>query len=415
MSEEVKEQTTEDEEEGGINLFDYLIILAKRKKLILSITLSVAVITSIFTFSLPNMYWGRTTILLPQTANAPLWMRVLGDYAGGGASSGSDIADPQLYMQLLYSGPVLDKIIERFRLNEHYKDAETKKDLREMLSGSMTTDFVLPENTKRALGGQTSRLLMISVRDKDAAKAADIANAFVVGLQDFIKDIAVTQASQRRLFFQEQLKKTKEDLIKSEEAMREFQEKTGVFKVEQQAGAVIEGIARLRAEIAAKEVESSVMKSYSTQSNPDLQRVAETIKGLKTELAKLEQKGGNSPDSLMPTGRMASVGTDYARKLRDLKFNESLFEIMLKQYEMAKIDEAKDPAIIQVIEKAYLSKERAGPQRKKKIATAAGTSFFFSIFLAFFMEYLEKQESTNPENRERINTLKRYLSFRRNK
>lgn len=410
--EEQKKSEEEMEEEEGIHLLDYLIVLAKRKKLILTITLSVAILTTISTLFIPNTYWARTTVLLPQPSSVPMWMRILSDYAGGG-SSGTGIDDPQLYTQLLYSGPVLDKIIDKFKLIEIYKNAETKKDLRDMLSSSVTTEFVLPEGSGRGLGVQTSRLLMISVRDKDSTKAADMANSFVEALQAFLKDIAVTEASQRRLFFERQLKQTKEDLIKSEEAMKEFQEKTGVFKVEAQAGAVLENIAHLRAQIAAKEVELSVMKSYSTQNNPDLQRVAETIKGLKTELAKLEQKGGNSPDTLMPTGRMASVGTDYIRKLRDLKFNETLHELMMKQYEMARIEEAKDPAIIQVLEKAYPSEERAGPQRKKKIATAAGVSFFFSIFLAFFMEYLERQKSMNPENRERIETLKRYLSFKK--
>ncbi|MBI4699470.1 MAG: hypothetical protein HY758_11370, partial [Nitrospirae bacterium] len=170
-----------------------------------------------------------------------------------------------------------------------------------------------------------------------------------------------------------------------------------------------------RAQIVAHEVELSVMKTYSTSNNPDLQRVEETVKGLKAELAKLERKSGNNPDTLMPTGRMPAVGVDYARKLRDLKFNETLFEIMTKQYEMARIAEAKNPALIQVIDKAVPTRERAGPQRTKKVLVATVISFFFSVVLAFFMEFMEKQKSMSPENRQRIETLKRYMSFKRKK
>ncbi|RJQ17505.1 MAG: hypothetical protein C4560_08755 [Nitrospiraceae bacterium] len=404
----------EADEDKEIHLLDYFIVLAKRKKLILGITLSVALVTSIYAFSLPTIYWGRTTILLPQGGREPMWIRMIGEYAGGSSFSGPGI-EPQLYTQLLYSGPVLDRIIDRFKLIEHYKNAVTKKDMHDMLKSSVTTDFVLPKNSTGVLGVQTSRILMISTKDKDPVKAADMANAFVEALQVFLKDIAVTQASRKRLFFEEQLKKVKEDLIKSEEAMREFQEKTGVVKVEAQAGAVIQGIANLRAEIAAREVELSVMKSYSTLNNPDLQRIAETIKGLKTELAKLEQKGGNSPDSLMTTGRMPSVGTDYVRKMRDLKFNETLYELMMKQYEAARIEEAGDPALIQVIEKAYPSKEKAGPERRKRVLTSTASSFLFSMVLAFILEFLEKQQSVSAESRERFKTLKRYLSFKRNR
>lgn len=415
MSEEQKkaQDDLEEEEDGGINLFDYLIVLAKWKKLILGITLSVAVLTAVPTLFVKNTYWGRTTILMPQQASAPMWLRILNDFSGGGSVSSSEVNDPQLFIQLLYTGPVLDKIIDKFGLAKKYKDAETTKEIRETLSSSVAVEYVLPEGSGKSMGIQTSRLLMISVKDKDQAKAADMANAFVEALQDVINEIAITGASQKRLFFEKQLKQTREDLIQSEEAMKEFQEKTGVFKVEQQVSAVIEGIARMRAEIAAKEVELSVMKSYSTPNNPDLMRVAETIKGLKAELSKLEQKGGSTPDPIITTGRMASVGTDYIRKMRDLKFNETLYELMMKQYEMARLEEAGNPTLIQVIEKAYPSEERAGPQRKKKILTSTAIGLFFSILLAFILEFIERQKAMSAENRERVETLKKYLSFKR--
>ena len=169
------------------------------------------------------------------------------------------------------------------------------------------------------------------------AALADMANAFVEALHSRLQELAVTEASPKRLFFEEQLKKTKDALMRSEEAMIEFQEKTGILKVEEQAMAVIGSIVALRAQIAAKEVELMVMKTYSTENNPDLQLTQEALKGLKAELKKLEKKEGSNPDTLIPTGRMPSVGTNYIRKLRNLKSNEKLFEIMAKQYEMAGI------------------------------------------------------------------------------
>lgn len=241
-----------------------------------------------------------------------------------------------------------------------------------------------------------------------------MANAFVDELKKLLQNLAITKASQRRLFFEEQLKKSKEALIKSEESMKEFQEETGILKVEEQAKAVIESIANLRAQLAAKEVELKVMKTYTTANNPDLQIVEETLNGLKIELAKLEEKEGTNPDTLMPTGRLPLVGTGYIRKLRDLKFNETLFELMAKQYELARIDEAKDAAIIQVIDKAVAPEKRYKPARRQMVTVASLAAFFFSIFLAFFMEYLEKA-STGETNRERLETLKIYLGLGRKK
>ncbi len=124
--------------------------------------------------------------------------------------------------------------------------------------------------------------------------------------------------------------------------MKGFQEKTGTLHIESQAKAVLEGIGMIRAQIAAKEVELKVMKTYSTPQNPDLKRVEETLRGLRAELAKMEGKGGKGHDPLMPTGRMAQLGTDYAKQLRDLKFNEVLYGLLLQQYEAAKLDEGEE-------------------------------------------------------------------------
>jgi uncharacterized protein involved in exopolysaccharide biosynthesis len=226
--------------------------------------------------------------------------------------------------------------------------------------------------------------------------------------------LAVTEAAQKRLFFEEQLKDAKESLIKAEESMKGFKERTGVVRIDEQARAVIEGIANLRAQIAAREVGLKVMRTYATPHNPDLQRAEEELRGLKVELSKLEARrggGGHNPDPLMPIGRIPGVGTEYIRKFRDFKYNEALYEILLKQFETAKLQEAKDAAIIQVIEKAIPPEKRVKPKRKQMVIIAMVTGFFLSVFTAFFMEYKERA-SNNPENRERIETLKRYANFR---
>jgi capsule polysaccharide export protein KpsE/RkpR len=199
--------------------------------------------------------------------------------------------------------------------------------------------------------------------------------------------------------------------MKAEEAMKGFQEKTGALQVEEQAKAVIEGIANLRAQIVAKEVEITVMKTYSTPNNPDLQKAEETLKGFKNELNKLEGKSGSGHDPLMPTGRMPEVGIEYARKLRELKFNEALFELLFKQYEVAKLDEANEAAIIQVIDKAVPPEKKAKPKTLLLVAIATFAGFFFSIFAAFVKEYKEKAV-LDPENKDKFETLKKYTAFK---
>jgi capsule polysaccharide export protein KpsE/RkpR len=213
-----------------------------------------------------------------------------------------------------------------------------------------------------------------------------MANAFVEEMIGVSRGLALTEAAQRRLFFEEQLKDVKLALARAEEEIKGFQEKTGAFKVDDQARTVIQGIGSLRAQIAAREVQYKVAQTFATPQNPDLQRIEEELRGLKAELNKMEQRGGNSPDPLMPTGRMPSVGMEYLRKLRDVKYNEILYELLAKQYEMAKLDEARDAAVIQVIDKAVQPERKVKPKMAVIIALSTVSGFIFSILAVFFVE-----------------------------
>src|SRR4030065_2908956 len=177
-------------------------------------------------------------------------------------------------------------------LMELYK-AKNGEDARQALVGALKT-----QDDKK------SGIVSIGIEGKDPKMAADIANAFVEELRDYNKRLALTETSQKRLFFEEQLKDVKEGLIKSEEAMKTFQEKTGVIRIDQQAAAVMEGIAQLRALNAEREIQIRVMKTYATSHNPDIQRIEEELKGLREQLSMLEAKGtGGNPDGILSTGR----------------------------------------------------------------------------------------------------------------
>jgi uncharacterized protein involved in exopolysaccharide biosynthesis len=398
---DVEKKTEEDIiTDDEIHLLDYLIVLAKRKRLIIGFTLCAALITAVVSLIMSPVYKAETTLLPPQESEQGMRAQLMNKFEDLPGFDRGGISGKFLFIDIIKSRTVFDGIIERFDLMNLY-EAEYKEDVRRILANNVTVK-----------SDKQSSLITVAVLNRDPKLAADMANAFVDELKKLVHNLAITKASQRRLFFEEQLKESKEALLESEESMQEFQEETGVMKVEEQAKAVIESIANMRAQIAAKEVELKVMKTYTTANNPDLQRVEETLKGLKIELAKLEEKEGVNPDPLMPTGRMPVVGADYVRKLRDLKFNETLFELMAKQYEMARIEEAKDAAIVQVIDKAVVPEKKFKPARRQMVTIATLTALFFSIFLAFFMEYAGRA-SAGTENLERLDALKKYLSFKR--
>jgi uncharacterized protein involved in exopolysaccharide biosynthesis len=280
---------------------------------------------------------------------------------------------------------VYDRIIKRFGLIEIY-NVEYQEDARKKLGKLLNVD-----------SGKYG-IITLSFDDKDSKRAADIANAFIEELETLTKNLAVTEASRRRLFFEEELKNAKEKLIQAEDSLKDFQEKTGAIKIEEQADVIISSFAQLRAKIAAKEVELKVIKTYATAQNPERQRIEEELKGMKEQLWMLEAKGGRNPDPLVPTGRMPTIETGYIRKLRDLKYFETLSVLMANQYEMARVDEARESFIIQVLDKAIPPEKKIKPNRTLMTIMAMFGGLIFSVVVAFFIEYYEVLKIPNPNN-----------------
>lgn len=387
-------------EEDTINLIDLALVLAKRKWLILGVSLCCAILTAIISLIMPPIYRAETRLLPPQEQSSSLAMQMVSELGGGIGAGLLGMKTPnKLYAEMLKSNTVLDRIIDRFRLLELYGE-EYRLDAREALLDHIDVNV-----------DEKSGIVTLSVEDKDSKRAADMANAFVEELKNLVKNLAITEASQRRLFFEEQLKDTKEKLAKAEEEFQRFQEKTGAIKVEEQAKAVIESIAELRAQIAAKEVELRVMRTYATPYNPDLQKAEEALRTMRAQLRELERKApAENPDSLVPTGRLPKVGLEYLRNLREIKFLETLYELLFKGYEQSKLDEARDTVIIQQIDRAIPPDKRAKPKRILMVTVALFTGLFFSIFLAFVLEYKENI-SQDPEQREKFSLLRQHLRF----
>lgn len=393
-------QTQNGDDEGQFDLLDLLFVMAKRKRLIIGITLGSALLIAVISFLMPPVYLAETKILSPQvntSMNAQLLNQI-------GAASGllgvvPGVKSPnELYIGLLKSRPVLDHVIDRFDLMRLY-DVKFREDARRSLLKNI-----------KARNDLKSGIITIGIEDKDPKRSADMANALIEELRVMNKGLSVTEAAQRRLFFEEQLKEAKDSLSKAEDAMKGFQEKTGAVKIDAQADAIIGGISQLMAQIAAKDVQVRVMRTYSTPQNPDILRAEEELKGMRDQLSKLESKSEGT-SVMVPTGNMPSTGTQYVRLMRDLKFNETLYELLFGQFQAAKIDEARDAAVIQVIEKAVPPEKRSRPKRRLMVILAIISGFFVSIALAFFMEYMEGV-SGNPDSMEKVAKLKRTMSFR---
>ena len=382
---------------GDINLLNYAAIVLKKKRVITGATFFCGLAGFAASFLISPSYRAETGILPPQQA---VNQQVL---AVGEVSSLLDKAvglkNPNdVYLGILRSRTLSERVIDRFALMELY-GVSFREDARKRLSEHVS------------VSSSKDGIISVSVEDTDPQRAAKMANAFIEELKELTKDLAVTEAAKRRLFVEEQLKRVKESLIAAEESMRAFQQRTGVVKLEKQAEAVIESVTWLKSKISAKEVELDVMKSYTTPRNPDLQRVAEEIRSMKNALTKIEAGGTGKHDLLLSTKSFPELGTGHVRKLRELKYNETLFEILSRQYEMARLDEAREAVTIQVLDLAVASERTERPQRGVMAAIAAFSGFIASVFGSFLVEYARKV-SKDPGNRGVLDEIRKHAGLK---
>jgi tyrosine-protein kinase Etk/Wzc len=382
-------------------VLDLMIVVAKHKKIVISLVLFSAVGSIIVSLLLPNIYVGTAKVLPPQQNQSSAAM-VLGQLGGLAGLAGGSIGlkNPNdLYVGMLKSRTIADGIIERFSLQNLYRK-DTLVETRDRLAD------------KSSITAGKDGLITIEYEDEDAERAAAVANAYVEGLESLTRALALTEAAQRRLFFEQQLKTAKEDLTEAEVALKLTQEKTGLIKLDDQGRAIIEAVASLRGHIAAKEVELRAMRAFATEQNSDYVRVQQQLLALRGELLKLEKaRISGDGDILLPTGKVPEAGLEYLRKFRDVKYNETIFELLAKQFEMAKIDEAKDAGVVQVVDKAIAPDRKSKPKRAIIVVISTLVGSFLAVLWAFVRESKERA-SQNPFFAERWSLLRRYLSLR---
>jgi uncharacterized protein involved in exopolysaccharide biosynthesis len=391
-----------DEQKNEISLLDLLIILARRKWLILKFTFGFALIALIISLLLPKRYTAITTVLPPQqnSSLSSALMSQIGNLGSLGALAGSSMGlkNPNdMFVAMFKSRTVEDAMIERFGLMQEYHQ-KYMSTARKAFEGHATVE-----------SGTKDNLIRISVEDKDPKRASEMANAYVEEYRQLSQHLAISEASQRRLFFEQQLEQAKDNLANAEEALKETQQKTGMIQLDSQARALIESAVQLRAQITAKEVQLQGMRTYGTNENADIVQAQQELDSMRAQLAKL---GGNVDDSgaglIVPKGQVPQAGVEYVRKLRDVKYRETIFEILARQFELAKLDEAKEGALIQVVDPAIVPDYKSFPKRGLITVVATIAGMFIGIFVALFKEGMERLRQ-DPDQSERLDILRRTL------
>ena len=386
--------------EAEIDLLELANVIARRKMILLKICSIALILSIVYSLFLKNIYTATARILPPQKESSSGLSALLSQSAGlaGLASGNLGIGGTtDLYLGILKSRSVADAVIKRLDLQKEF-DAKTIDDTRKRLEG-----------TVKFKAGKDG-IIIIDADSKEARKAAQLANTFVEELGRRSVQLNLSKASTERLFLEKRLEVVKQDLADAENAMKNFQEKNKTFKADSQASVAIEGIARLKAEIISKEVQLASLRNSMTDESSEVKAVLAAISRLKSQLGGMTGGGGGS-DVIPSMGNVPSLAVEYARRLRELKIQETLFEQLTKQYEVAKISEAKDASTIQVLDEAVVPSKKSKPKRSLIVLLTLVLSFFVSLAIIFIQEYLS---NLSPEETQNLNDLRTsLLQFRK--
>jgi uncharacterized protein involved in exopolysaccharide biosynthesis len=322
-------------------------VAIRRKKLVWITALAIVVLASAIALLLPSRYTATTVILPPQqggASGAAMMAQLSNLGAMASAAGGLGIKNPNdQQVALLKSRTVEDAMAARFNLQALYH-RKYLSSTRKRWERATTID-----------NGLKDGLIRLSVTDSDPRRAAELANGWVAEYRRFIATLAITEASQRRLFFERQLSAAHEDLTRAEEDMKQTEQRTGVIEIQSQARAMIATAAVLRGQLAAKQVEIQAMREFAADQNPDLVRAQQELTGMEGQLAAMDVSSDRQAGDLVaPKGKVTQASLDYTRALREVKYRETIQDMLTRQYEGARVDEARQGAQVQVVDPAVI-------------------------------------------------------------
>jgi tyrosine-protein kinase Etk/Wzc len=359
-------------EERGIDLIEVATLLLREKKTIFKFMLVAFVLAVLVVYVVMRpMYTGQAMFLPPQTAPGSGMSQIasqLGSLGALGALSGLK-SPSDVYLGILGSRTIADELIKRFDLQRVYKTkriSDTEKELKNR------STFVSGKDT----------LITISVEDHDPNRAAELANGYLDALREQNGRLALTESSQRRLFFEEQLEREKNALEDAEVELKKTQEQTGLIAPSGQAQMEIETMAQVRAQITSLQIELAAVKQGATEENPEVVRLQTQIAGLQQQLQRLQSDPAKrQPGNVeLPTAKVPELALEYVRKQREVKYHETLFELLARQYEAARLDESREAPVLQVVDRALVPDKKSGIPRTLLVLATVLLGAFLGIF-----------------------------------
>jgi tyrosine-protein kinase Etk/Wzc len=372
---------------GELDLFPLLMLMRSHLWRTILCAFLGLLLAGFYTYTRKPRYASTASILIPQqnnpsAASAALQAATGLDLLGGGY---------EVYIDILKSHAVEDKLIQQYNLEQHYKVFD--------LAGA---EGILFSRTSMFAGKEG--MVWVTVQDEDPKMAADLANSYFAELSQLNARLGISAAAQLRRYYEAEMVKEKDALGDAEVALEQSQEKNGLLEPQTQASAALNAEENTRAQLRARQVELQALLQGATAQNPDVVRLQAQIAGLEGQLRAEESTGG--PDVGTPQSKEPQQALDYIRKQREVKFHEALLDMLTRNYESARQQESKDISMVELLDTARPSHFKEWPPKKLWLVTGFAVGLAFGI-LWTALEAFYSVLTHNPRNRARFDALAR--------
>ena len=365
--------------------FDFLLILLKWRKVLIINFLIVFAISAVIAFILPKIYYSEASVLPPKD-------ELLGGIGGGGLGGLTTMMrdlssisknfgnlgnkNTYNYLVILNSREVSERVIKKFNLQEVYQQPSLERTLKAYYSNVV---FEIQEEGNLAIG----------FFDKDPQRACDVANYLITVLNERSYELSMLESKHSREFLEKRLADNMDSLTYAEEALKEYQEKYGIFIIPEQTGAIIESGSKVYAEKITKEIEVDYLRSVLQPDNKLLTS------------AQLQLNAINKRINNLPT-----LGLEYLRLYRNVVIRSKILEFLRPLLEQAIYQEKRDIPVIVVVDSAKLPEYKAKP---KRIIVIGSSVFGWMLITIVYILSIEKWRKFKLDNADKYQQFKKLL------
>lgn len=339
-------------ETKGLRFIDYIIFILKWKRfLVLFSLISLILAYSGVYYLVPVEYKAEAMIIPNEEASFGGITSLMKNFSGlsSGLGAVKKATDMDLYNTIIYSRSFAEKLIKKFDLMRLYKYQDREqaiKGVRKLINTSTTME----------------NAFVVSATANSPKLAADMTNYVIELLNERIVELNISKSRDNRLFLEERVTEIKRNLAEAENAMKKFQENTGVVEAENQTKATIEAYSKMESDLAAKQIEFKVMERILGPNSPQVQNSKISLDEYSAKVQKIKT-GGEKNSFLIPVGSIPSNALNYYRHFRDIKIFTAMLEFVTPMYEQARFDEQKDTPVLRIIDNAIPPLKKSYPPR----------------------------------------------------